>query len=156
MLTSAGPKVVEFNCRFGDPETEAILPLMRSSLLDVVVRVANGGSLAGAPPIEWDPRYAVTTVVAAAGYPEAPVAGSPLQLPPEPPDVHVFHSGTRLGAGESLMAAGGRVLAVTAVGDSLREAADRSAGYARSVRLEGKQMRGDIGWRELSRGARAS
>ena len=156
MLTPDGPKVVEFNCRFGDPETEAILPLMRSSLLDLIMRVAAGESLAGASSIEWEPRHAVTTVVAAAGYPEAPVAGTVLHLPPEPPDVHVFHAGTRLGAGDALIAAGGRVLAVTAVGDTLRQAAERSAGYARSVDLEGKQLRGDIGWRELSRGARAT
>lgn len=156
MLTRDGPKVVEFNCRFGDPETEAILPLMRSSLLDLVVRVAVGDSLEGTPPIEWEARHAVTTVVAAAGYPEAPVAGTVIQLPVVPPDVHVFHAGTRLGAGESLISAGGRVLAVTAVGDTLHEAAERSRGYARSVGLEGKQLRGDIGWRELSRGARAS
>ena len=156
MLTKDGPRVVEFNCRFGDPETEAILPLMRSSLLDLIVRVAGGGSLAGTPPIEWEARHAVTTVVAAAGYPEAPIAGTVIHLPPEPVDVHVFHAGTRLGAGDSLIAAGGRVLAVTAVGDTLREAAERSRGYARSVGLDGKQLRGDIGWRELNRGARAS
>lgn len=156
MLTATGPKVVEFNCRFGDPETEAILPLMRSSLLDLVLRVAQGGSLAGLPPIEWEPRHAVTTVVAAAGYPESPVAGTTLRLPPEPPDVHVFHAGTRRGAGDALIAAGGRVLAVTAVGDTLAQAAERSRGYAASVDLEGKQFRRDIGWRELNRGARAS
>ena len=156
MLTAGGPKVVEFNCRFGDPETEAILPLMRSSLLDLVLRVAEGGSLAGLPPIEWEPRHAVTTVVAAAGYPESPVAGTTLRLPPEPTDVHVFHAGTRLGAGDALIAAGGRVLAVTAVGDTLAQAAERSRGYAASVELEGKQFRRDGGWRELNRGARAS
>jgi phosphoribosylamine--glycine ligase len=155
MVTAGGPKVVEFNCRFGDPETEAILPLMRSSLLDLVLQVANGESLASATAIEWDPRHAVTTVVAAAGYPEAPVAGTPLRLPAEPPDVHVFHAGTRLGAGDSLVAAGGRVVAVTAVAGTLAEAAERSRGYARSVQLEGKQFRSDIGWRDLSRDAGA-
>ena len=156
MLTKEGLKVVEFNCRFGDPETEAILPLMRSSLLDLVVRVAVGDPLDASPPIEWDPRHAVTTVVAASGYPEAPIAGTVIHLPPEPDDVHVFHAGTKLGAGDALIAAGGRVLAITAVGDTLGEAARRSRDYARSVDLEGKQLRGDIGWRELSRGARAS
>ena len=156
MLTEDGPKVVEFNCRFGDPETEAILPLMRSSLLDLIVRVAVGDSLAAAPPIDWERRHAVTTVVAASGYPEAPIAGSVVRLPAQPPDVHVFHAGTSAGADGSLIAAGGRVLAVTAVGDTLRQAAERSVGYARSVELEGKQLRGDIGWRELSRSARAT
>ena len=156
MLTPDGPKVVEFNCRFGDPETEAILPLMRSSLLDLVARVASGEPLDGAGTIEWEPRHAVTTVVAASGYPEAPVAGTVIGLPPVPDDVHVFHAGTKVRAGESLIAAGGRVLAITAVGDSLPQAAERSREYARSVRLDGKQLRSDIGWRELARGARAS
>ena len=129
---------------------------MRSSLLDLVVRVAVGDPLAGTPAIEWEPWHAATTVVAASGYPEAPTAGTVVHLPREPRDVHVFHAGTKLGAGDSLIAAGGRVLAVTAVGDTLAEAAQRSRDYARSVDLEGKQLRGDIGWRELSRGARAS
>jgi len=129
---------------------------MRSSLLDLIVRVAVGDSLAAAPPIEWERRHAVTTVVAAAGYPEAPVAGTVVHLPAEPRDVHVFHAGTKVGAGGSLIAAGGRVLAVTAVGDTLRQAAEQSVRYAQSVELEGKQLRGDIGWRELSRSARAT
>lgn len=156
MLTAAGPKVVEFNCRFGDPETEAILPLMRSSLLDLVLRVARGKSIEGAPPIEWESRHAVTTVVAAEGYPEAPVAGTSIDLPPVPTDVHVFHAGTKLGAGDTLIAAGGRVLAVTAVGDTLHQAAERSRAYAQAVELDGKQFRRDIGWREMTRGAGAS
>jgi phosphoribosylamine--glycine ligase len=156
MLTASGPKVVEFNCRFGDPETEAILPLMRSSLLDLVVRIATGESIDTAPPIEWEPAHAVTTVVAASGYPEAPIAGTLIDLPPEPPGVHAFHAGTRLGSGNSLIAAGGRVLAVTAVAPTLEDAARRSRDYAASVGLEGKQLRRDIGWRELGRGAGAS
>ena len=156
MLTSSGPKVVEFNCRFGDPETEAILPLMESSLLDLVVTVANGDSIDGASPIAWRQASAVTTVVAASGYPEAPVGGTAIAIPPEPSDVYAFHAGTRAGAGNSLLAAGGRVLAITAVAPSLSEAARRSREYAASVQLEGKQFRGDIGWRELTRGARAT
>ena len=156
MLTSTGAKVVEFNCRFGDPETEAIVPLMRTNLLDLVVAVARGESLAGIPPIEWEQGHSVTTVVAAAGYPEATVTGAPLVLPPEPPGIHAFHAGTRFGTGNSLIAAGGRVLAVTAVADTLPVAAQMSRDYASSVTLDGKQFRGDIGWRELRRGAGAS
>jgi phosphoribosylamine--glycine ligase len=147
---------VEFNCRFGDPETEAILPLMRSSLLDLVLAVANGDSVGGSRALEWDAAHAVTTVVAAAGYPEAPVAGTTVELPPEPSGVHAFHAGTSLGAGNSITAAGGRVLAITGVAPTLAEAAQKSREYALSVGLEGKQVRGDIGWRELARGARAS
>jgi phosphoribosylamine--glycine ligase len=156
MLTPDGPKVVEFNCRFGDPETEAILPLMESSLLDLVALIAHGDSIERAAPITWSPQHAATTVVAASGYPEAPVAGTIITLPPLPPGVHVFHAGTKVGAGNSLIAAGGRVLAVTAVAGTLREAAALSRRYAESVELEGKQLRTDIGWRELERGARAS
>ena len=153
MLTAAGPKVVEFNCRFGDPETEAILPLMRSSLLDLVLAVARGDSLDHVAPVEWEPLHAVTTVVAAAGYPDAPVAGTVVELPPEPSGVLAFHAGTRRGAEGSLIAAGGRVLAVTGVADTLAEAASRSRQYADAVGLEEKQFRRDIGWRELSRSA---
>ena len=156
MLTPTGPKVVEFNCRFGDPETEAILPLMRSSLLDLIVAVAEGGSLSGVAPIQWEPSHAVTTVVAAEGYPDAPVAGAAVVLPPEPAGVHVFHAGTRIGTDGAIISAGGRVLAVTAVGDSLAAAARKSRDYAAAVDLEGKQFRRDIGWRELRRGAGAS
>jgi phosphoribosylamine--glycine ligase len=156
MLTAEGPKVVEFNCRFGDPETEAILPLMESSLLDLVALVANEDSIEHAAPIVWSPHHSATTVVAAEGYPEAPVAGTTLRLPPPPPGVHVFHAGTRRGAGDSLITAGGRVLAVTAVAATLREAVALSRRYAESVDLAGKQLRTDIGWRELERGAGAS
>lgn len=156
MLTPTGPKVVEFNCRFGDPETEAILPLMRSSLLELICAVAEGDSLSRVAPIAWEPSHAVTTVVAAAGYPEAPIAGTEVVLPPEPPGVHVFHAGTRLGTSGTLISAGGRVLAVTAVADSLVAAAIKSRDYAAAVELEGKQFRRDIGWRELRRGAGAS
>jgi phosphoribosylamine--glycine ligase len=129
---------------------------MRSSLLDLVLAVANGESLAGAPAIAWDDAHSVTTVVAASGYPEAPVAGTVLEMPPEPPGVHAFHAGTRIGAGNTLIAAGGRVLAVTGVAPTLPDAARKSREYAQSVQLDGKHFRGDIGWREMTRGARAS
>ncbi|NUQ20312.1 MAG: phosphoribosylamine--glycine ligase, partial [Gemmatimonadaceae bacterium] len=156
MLTDEGPKVVEFNCRFGDPETEAILPLMRSSLLAPMVAVARGESLAGAAALQWEPLHAVTTVVAAAGYPEKPAIGGEIVLPPVSPDVTVFHAGTKLDGSGRLVSAGGRVLAVTALGDTLEIARARSAAAASAVRLERKQLRSDIGWRELQRGARAT
>jgi phosphoribosylamine--glycine ligase len=157
MLTRDGPKVVEFNCRFGDPETEAILPLMRSSLLELVHRVASGDSIRDAEAIEWNPEYAVTTVVAASGYPDAPQSGDSIRLPARPRGIHVFHAGTRRDreSGE-LISAGGRVLAITGVASSLAEAAACSEDYAERVSLEGKQMRRDIGWRELERNAGAA
>ena len=156
MLTNEGPKVVEFNCRFGDPETEAILPLMRSTLLQPMLAVARGESLAGAPEISWEHGSSVTTVVAAPGYPDHPATGATLSIPAVGSNVHVFHAGTRRETDGRLISAGGRVLAVTAVAGTLDEARERSAAAAAAVLLEGKQLRRDIGWRELARGARAS
>lgn len=154
MLTSDGPKVVEFNCRFGDPETEALMPLMDSSLLELIASVAGGGSLASSRSPDWKPLAAVTTVVAADGYPEKPRTGDVIRLPETPGDVHVFHAGTALNSSGQLVTAGGRVLAITAVAEGLFEAAEHSREYAEQVSFKGKQLRGDIGWRELTRGAR--
>jgi phosphoribosylamine--glycine ligase len=156
MLTDAGPRVVEFNCRFGDPETETILPLMRSSLLDLVGLVARGELLPHTPPLDWEHEHAVTTVVAAPGYPDSPRIGAPVMLPPERPGITVFHSGTIRDVDGQLRSAGGRVVAVTAVAPTLGEAQMRSREYAQSVQLDGKQLRTDIGWRDLRRHARAS
>jgi phosphoribosylamine---glycine ligase len=154
MLTSEGPKVVEFNCRFGDPETQALMPLMESSLLELVAAVAGGGSLARSRPPEWKPQSAVTTVIAADGYPQKPRTGDIIQLPAPETGVEVFHAGTARTAGGELVTAGGRVLAITAVAPDLLEAAERSGEYAERVSFKGKQLRRDIGWRELTRGAR--
>lgn len=156
MLTNSGPKVVEFNCRFGDPETEAILPLMRSSLIDLVGQVARGERLDDGPRIEWEHAHAVTTVVAAPGYPESPRIGAPIVLPEDEPGITVFHAGTTRDADQQLRSAGGRVVAVTAVAPTLEEAQRRSREHAESVQLDGKQLRTDIGWRDLRRHARAS
>jgi phosphoribosylamine---glycine ligase len=154
MLTHDGPKVVEFNCRFGDPETEALMPLMDSSLLELVASVAGGGSLASSRAPDWKPLVAVTTVVAAEGYPEKPRPGDMIRLPDPADDIQIFHAGTALNSSGELVTAGGRVLAVTAVAEGLLEAADRSRAYAEEVSFKGKQLRGDIAWRELTRGAR--
>jgi phosphoribosylamine---glycine ligase len=157
MLTDNGPKVVEFNCRFGDPETEAILPLMDSSLIDLMSTVARGESLAGAPPLLWKPAFAVTTVLAAHGYPDAVRHGDMIRLPAPPAGVHVFHGSTnRDNASGELFTAGGRVIAVTAVGDTLAEASDRSARYAERAFFDGRQFRRDIGRRDLERHAGAA
>ena len=154
MLTPDGPKVVEFNCRFGDPETEALMPLMESSLLELVASVAGGGSLASSRAPDWKPLAAVTTVVAADGYPEKPRTGDVIRLPEPEENVHMFHSGTVRNSSGELVTAGGRVLAVTAVAEELLEAADRSREYAEEVSFKGKQLRRDIAWRELTRCAR--
>jgi phosphoribosylamine--glycine ligase len=157
MLTPDGPRVIEFNCRFGDPETEAILPLMKSSLLELLHRIASGDSIRDAESIVWQPAHAVTTVVAAAGYPDSPRTGDPVRLPAPPKGIYVFHAGTkRDGESRETLAAGGRVVAITGVAPSLVEAAACSRQYAERVTLAGKQMRRDIGWRELERNAGAA
>ena len=151
MLTNDGPKVVEFNCRFGDPETEALLPLMASGLLEPMRAVANGDSIAGAPPIAWRAGAAVTTVVAAEGYPGPVRSGDLISLPPAERDVIVFHAGTRRNADGALVTAGGRVLAVTALAQTLAGAQKRSATHASLVQFAGRHYRRDIGWRDLAR-----
>ena len=156
MLTADGPRVVEFNCRFGDPETQAILPLLESSLLDAMVAISSGDGLRGAPPFAWSHSFAVTTVVAAAGYPESPRTGDVISFPRPRDGVMVFHAGTARNAAGELLTAGGRVLAATAVADSFDEAQRASAEYAAGVEFSGKQYRGDIGWRESARRARAT
>ena len=154
MLTPQGPKVVEFNCRFGDPETEAILPLLESSLLEPLLAVANGNGLAK-QALRWSGNHAVTTVIAAAGYPEAPRKGTVIDLPPREADVHVFHAGTAINSAGDLVTAGGRVFAVTAIAPTLADAQRESARVAGAIEFEGKQLRRDIGWRELERSAGA-
>ena len=155
MLTAQGPKVVEFNCRFGDPETEAILPLLESSLLDPLTAVANGSGLSE-QRLLWSDQFAVTTVVASAGYPNNPHKGSAIGLPPKELNVYIFHAGTALNSAGELVSAGGRVFAVTGVAPTLGEAQSESARAAGAIELDGKQFRRDIGWRELERGAGAT
>jgi phosphoribosylamine---glycine ligase len=154
MLTSEGPKVVEFNCRFGDPETQALMPLMESSLLELVAAVAGGGSLARSRAPEWKTMSAATTVIAAEGYPEKPRTGDVIHLPAAESGVEIFHAGTARNPAGELVTAGGRVLAITAVAPDLPEAAEQSRNFAERVSFKGKQLRQDIGWRELTRGAR--
>jgi phosphoribosylamine---glycine ligase len=154
MLTSQGPKVVEFNARFGDPETEAILPLLESSVVEPLLAVATGSGLGG-HHLRWSAEHAVTTVVAASGYPDRPRKGVAIKLPPSEPNVHIFHAGTAAGSGGELVTSGGRVFAVTAVAPTLEAARSASARVAGEIELEGKQLRRDIGWREQERGAGA-
>ena len=156
MMTPTGPKVVEFNCRFGDPETEAILPLLDSSLLEPMRAIAAGDSLAGAPALVWKNAAAVTTVVAAGGYPGTVKSGDAITLPAPRDGVTVFHAGTTRDASGALVTSGGRVLAVTAVAQTLADAQRASAGYAADVQFAGRQFRRDIGWRDLQRASSAS
>ncbi|MGH7577505.1 MAG: phosphoribosylamine--glycine ligase [Longimicrobiales bacterium] len=156
MITDDAPRVIEFNARFGDPETQALLPLLESSLLEPIREIANGGSIAGAS-LEWRDAGAVTTVLAAHGYPAAARKGDAIDIPEDvahADDIVVFHAGTRTASDGQLITDGGRVLAVTAVGPAVPEAAERSRAAADAIAFDGKQFRRDIAWRELARHAR--
>jgi phosphoribosylamine--glycine ligase len=144
------PAVIEFNCRFGDPEAEVVLPLVSGGLIDCIEAIASGR---GVTPIEIrSGSAAVTTVLAARGYPDAPEKGAVIELPDAlPENVTVYHAGTMRDETGALRAAGGRVFAVTAVADDLESARDASRAAAEAVRFDGKQFRRDIGWRELAR-----
>ncbi len=155
MLTADGPRVVEFNCRFGDPETQALLPLLESSLLDVLDSVAHGEGV-GLGPLVWSEKAAVTTVVSAAGYPDSPRKGDFIELPEDDEDLLVFHAGTARSPDGRLVTSGGRVVAVTGLGADIAAARDASLRGAREIRFEGRHFRSDIGWREIARGAGAS
>jgi phosphoribosylamine--glycine ligase len=146
--------VVEFNARFGDPETEVVLPLLQSNLLELLQAIARGHSIAGAT-VSNRPAAALTTVLAAAGYPDAPQKGALVSVPAwvdQADDIMVFHAGTRRD-GNRIVTSGGRVLAVTAVAPTLHAAAARSRAAAEAIEFDGKQYRRDIGWRELARTA---
>lgn len=150
MITPEGdPKVVEFNCRFGDPETQAVLPLLRPGLLNALDRIARGESPG---PLTGLPEYTVTTVLASRGYPEKPEKGSAITIPGDPgPGTLVFHAGTSRGGDGVLRVSGGRVLNVTGCGTTFREAQRRSRAAAERITYEGKIFRRDIGWREMQR-----
>jgi phosphoribosylamine--glycine ligase len=151
MLTADGPKVLEFNVRFGDPETQAVLPRLRSDLLDVLLRATRPGGLAGMR-LEWDPRWAVTLVLASAGYPESSSQGDVISgLGDVPAGVEVTHAGTARGPGGEVVTAGGRVLNVTALGDGPAAARDAAYAAADMVRFEGRQLRRDIAARAVER-----
>jgi phosphoribosylamine--glycine ligase len=124
---------------------------MATGLLEPMRAIANGDSIAGAPPIEWRAGAAVTTVVAAEGYPGSVRTGEEISLPPDEGGVMVFHAGTKRNVEGALVTAGGRVFAITALGDSLAAAQKLSASHASRVQFDGRQYRRDIGWRDLAR-----
>src|SRR6202042_1627338 len=132
--------------RFGDPETQAILPRLRTDLLELLEACTVPGGLAGVAPLRWDPRPAVTVVLASAGYPESSSSGDVIagleRIGGD--DLFVTHAGTALDAGGDVVTAGGRVLSVTALGDDI--AAARAGAYAAAemIDFDGKQLRHDI------------
>jgi phosphoribosylamine--glycine ligase len=151
MLTDAGPKLVEYNARFGDPECQVLMLRMKGDLVPYLLACARG-TLADQPPIEWRDEAAVCVVMAADGYPESPVKGS--QIRGADGDlgegVTVFHAGTNRDADGALRAAGGRVLNVCALGSTIREARDRAYAAVDAIDWPGGFHRRDIAWRALS------
>jgi phosphoribosylamine--glycine ligase len=157
MLTANGPRVIEFNCRFGDPETQAVLPVLSSdvSLSELLFTIARGDRLPDDVRLD-STAAAVTTVLAAPGYPENVRNGDAIEIPAIPADVIVFHAGTKRAPDGTLVTAGGRVLTVTGLGQSLEDAQRKSQEFAAEITFDGKQFRTDIGWRELARRAGAT
>lgn len=145
------PSVVEFNCRLGDPETQAVLPLVTGGLVDCFIAAADGAPL---PELAISSDASVTTVLAAKGYPEAPEKGAVITVPTVGPSDHptvLFHAGTCRAPDGTLQVSGGRVLTVTAVAPTFAEAQAASRALAEQIEFEGKQFRRDIGWREAQR-----
>jgi phosphoribosylamine--glycine ligase len=143
MLTREGPRVLEFNVRFGDPECQAVLPRLRSDLAEGLLAATEPGGLEGME-LEWDPRAAVTVVLASGGYPASASSGDVITgLDRIPPEIEVTHAGTAE-RGNEIVTAGGRVLNVTALGDDV--AAARAAAYAAAdvIAFDGRQIRRDI------------
>ena len=151
MMTPAGPKVLEYNCRFGDPETQAVLPRLRSDLLELLERSTRPGGLAGAR-IEWSADWAVTVVLASRGYPESASSGDEIRglRSIDSLEVELLHAGTAEQNGH-VVTAGGRVLNVTGIGSSPAEARARAYAAADRVQFPGKQLRRDIAARAAER-----
>ena len=146
---SGHPKTLEFNCRLGDPETQPIILRLKSDLLELVERALDGSL--DRIEAKWDRRAALGVVVAAQGYPEEPRKGDAIGGLPRPADdCRVFHAGTRLD-GSALLTSGGRVLCVTALGDSVKMARARAYEALEPIRFEGMQYRKDIGHRALKK-----
>jgi phosphoribosylamine--glycine ligase len=158
MLTPEGPRVLEFNARFGDPETQAILPRLRSDLLEVLMAASESGGLEGVE-LEWDPAFAVTVVLASAGYPQSSSSGDPISgLDAVDRAVEVTHAGTATPGLEQpdlgrFVTAGGRVLNVTGLGADAAAARDAAYAAAEVIRFPGKQLRRDIALRAVERTA---
>ncbi len=143
ILTADGPRVIEFNARFGDPETQALLPRLRSDLLDALLRAARPGGLRDYQ-LDWSEQWAVTLVLASARYPQSPRLGDAITgLERVGPGIEVTHAGTAR-RGREIVTSGGRVLGVTALGDE--DVGARTAAYAAAqmIEFDGKQLRSDI------------
>jgi len=150
MLTQNGPKVLEFNVRFGDPETQVILPLLDEDLVPLLLASARGDELPAA--VRFKDAYAMVVVLASAGYPESYPKGEPISSPSEFSEgSQLIHAGTKLDAEGNCVTAGGRVLGAVGMGATLQEARERANAVCDSVDFTSKYFRRDIGHREFSR-----
>jgi phosphoribosylamine--glycine ligase len=150
MLTAAGPKVLEFNVRFGDPETQVILPLLEDDLVPLLLASARGEALPDS--VEFKNASAMVVVLASAGYPESYPKGEVISAPSEFPEGSLLiHAGTKLNENDQCITSGGRVLGAVGIGGSLQEARDRANAVCESVDFPSKYFRRDIGHREFSR-----
>lgn len=150
MIDAQGqPRTVEFNCRMGDPETQPIMMRLKTDLFDVLMHATDG--TLDKVELEWDRRVALGVVMAAHGYPLTPRKGDAITgIPPEADDALVFHAGTTLADGQ-LVVNGGRVLCVTALGDSVKQAQVRAYEMLKPIQFDGAQYRSDIGHRAIKR-----
>ncbi|MDF1544448.1 MAG: phosphoribosylamine--glycine ligase [bacterium] len=151
MLTPGGPKVLEYNCRFGDPETQVLMPLLKSDLFEIL-QAATTTKLASVGQLSWRHEYAACVVMASKGYPGKYATGVKITGVPTKPDNNcvVFHSGTA-GNGDKLTTSGGRVLGVTGVDQTLQQALNRSYRTVNNIRFDGAAYRKDIGFRVLKK-----
>ncbi len=144
VLTPEGPKVIEFNARLGDPETQVVLPRLQTDLVEMI-EAALAGRISSVD-LSWSARAAVNVVLAAGGYPDSPRSGDRITgLPVADDDVLVFHAGTTRDDAGRLVTSGGRVLSVVGMGDSVADASGRAYAAMEGIRFEGKQHRSDIG-----------
>ena len=146
MLTHAGPKVIEFNCRFGDPECQALVPRMNGDLLELMHAAAT--RRLGDVDMTWKPGASVCIVLASEGYPDKPITGRIIEGLDDAtamPNIHIFHAGTTRDTQGRIITSGGRVLNIVATGDTIAEARTRAYAAADKIRFEGKVMRRDIG-----------
>ena len=149
MITAKGPELIEYNVRFGDPECQVLVMRLKSDLLELLLATARG-ELAGLEA-QWTAEPALTIVMAAKGYPGAYRKGTPIEaLPEDSETLRIFHAGTSL-RDDGLVASGGRVLNVTAIGQTVSEARDRAYAAIGEIRWENGFFRRDIGWRAVAR-----
>ena len=147
MITPNGPKVIEYNCRFGDPETQVVLPLLKTDLFTIMQAVENE-TLADIE-VKWSQDSAACVILASGGYPGSYAKGKEITIPELPQDVICYHAGDKL-TDTALVTNGGRVLGVTATAPALRQALEKAYAAADTIEFEGKYMRHDIGQRALA------